>query len=186
MHFKLCFVLCAFLALTAVSSFSQAPAGGLPDIDFPEVEGWRRGTKASIPGDNGYTVAYDSEKSGHITVYVYTRGNAPLGPELKGVIKDEFDGARNAIKAVADAGIYTDFKELKNAVATVNGEKGKTKALWAMLSFSARGNKLNSEIFLLPFRGQVVKIRASRPASVEGPDAAYSKLMAALDELFSK
>jgi hypothetical protein len=157
------------------------------NIEFPTVEGWNLGEKQAIPMEqSGIVVNYDSDLKERMTVYVYSRGEIDKSNGLSGVVKDEFEGAKDALKTVADAGIYTNLKTVKSETAFVGGASGKVKALRALLSFEARGMKLNSEIFVFPYKEHVVKLRVSRPATLDAVTASYSTLLAAIDGLFSK
>ena len=184
----------SLILLTAVFAFAQkpqpAPTDKLPlheRIEFPEVEGWELGEKSPLPaGDDGIFINYDSPGRERVTIYVYRRGSGDVPDKLSGLVKEEFDGAREAIKTVADAGMYTDLKESKSDTAAI-GATGKVKALHVQMTFKARGAPLNSEIYVFPYKGYIVKIRATRPAAVDKTrDESYARLLAAIDELFSK
>ena len=181
------------VTFASVFAFAQkpepAPVDKLPvheRIEFPEVEGWERGEKAMLPtGEEGIFINYDSPARERVTIYVYKR-DGEVSDKLGGVVKEEFNGARDAIKSVAEAGLYTDLKESKSETGTI-GATGKVKALHVQMTFKARGAPMNSEIYVFPYKGYVAKIRATRPAGVDKTrDEAFAKLLAAIDELFSK
>jgi len=180
-------VLCAAI-FAAAQKPAPATSGTLPIYDrleFPAVEGWEGGKRSPLPGDDGIFVNYDSSAGERVTIYVYSRAG-DVSDKLSGVIKDEFDGARDAIKTVAEAGIYTDLKQ-SNSEAGVIGTTGKIKALHVQMTFKARGAPLKSEIYVFPYKGYVAKIRATRPAGVdETRDESYARLLAAIDQFFSK
>lgn len=179
----------------ATLAFGQKPqtsstAEKLPIIErleFPEVEGWEVGEKMALPtGEEGIVVNYDAPTRERVTVYVYRRGDA-VPDKLTGFVKEEFEGARDAIRTVAEAGMYADLKESKSETASVGGTAGKVKALHIQMTFKARGVAMNSEIYVFPYQGYAVKIRATRPADVDkSRDEMYVKLFTALDDLFSK
>jgi hypothetical protein len=158
----------------------------LSDLTFPSIEGWRMSPKAAIPmEESGVFVNYDSPDRARMTVYVYTRGSKGVPNDLSGIIKEEFDGAQDAIRTVVKAGIYSNLKEVKNDTATIGGSAGKVKALRALLSFEAGGSQMNSEIFVFPYKGHIVKLRVSRPSTYDTGGEGYSKLFAAIDGLFA-
>lgn len=182
------------LIFGSLAAFAQAPGAAaqvspfLDKLDFPEVEGWTRGAKKILPtGEDGVTVNYDSPSRERITVYVYRREEGGPAKDLTGVIKEEFNGARDAIRMVADAGVYSEFKEIKSETVTMGGATGKVKALRSLLTFKVGSNKMNSEIYVFPYNGYVTKFRVTRPADVaKERDDAYAKLLAAMDAFFSK
>lgn len=180
-----------FLSILAISSaFAQSPkpaSQSVGDLNFPDVEGWSRSDKVAIPvEESGFTVNYDSVARERMTVYVYTRGSSPLPKDLSGIIKEEFEGAKDAIKMVAEAGMYTNLKELKSEKSTVGGANGKVKALHALLSFDVKGTKMRSEIFVFAHKDHVIKLRVTRPEAVsKDRDASYAQLLTSIDGLFS-
>lgn len=180
---KLQFIVLLILAaaLPAVAQNSSVLEG----LKFPEVEGWKRGAVLAIPGEqDGIAVNYDSPARERVTVYVYTRGQK--ASDLKGIVKDEFDGARDAIKTVVDAGIYTDLKESKPETGNIGGAAGKVKALHVNMTFKVRGNPMTSEIFVFPYKGYVGKLRVTRPAGLDkASEDAYAKLLAAIEAVFA-
>ena len=185
----------AILVSAAVFAVGQKPQPATTDdklplierLQFPEVEGWELGEKVALPtGEEGIVVNYDSPTRERVTVYVYRRG-IEVPDKLTGFVKEEFEGARGAIRTVAEAGMYTDLKESKSETSNVGGAAGKVKSLHTQMTFKARGVKMNSEIFMFPYKGYGVKIRATRPGDVDkSRDEAYARLFAALDDLFSK
>ena len=181
-------LLCVSSVFSQTGASAQGKASFQPqDVEFPAVEGWRLGPKSAIPMEqSGIIVNYDSPDRERMTVYVYSRGKTDIPNELSGIIKDEFEGAKNALRTVAEAGIYSNLKIVKSETATVGGATGKVKALRAVLSFEAGGNKLNSELFVFPYKGHVVKLRISRPAALAMDAESYTRLLSALDNLFSR
>lgn len=151
------------------------------DVIFPEVEGWRTGGKAPLPmGDTGISINYDSPDRERVTVYVYSRQQP--AKDLGGVIKNEFEGAIQALKDVAEAGVYSELKFDKQETTTVAGS---VKALKAGLSFTARDTRFSSDIIVFPYKEHVVKIRGSRPTTVTSNER-YLKLLGEIEKLFSK
>jgi hypothetical protein len=151
------------------------------DVVFPEVEGWRAGAKTPLPmGDTGISINYDSPDRERVTVYVYSRQQP--AKDLNGVIKDEFEGAIQALKDIAEAGIYSDLKFDKQETTTVAGS---VKALKAGLSFTARAARFSSDIIVFPYKEHVIKIRGSRPTTVASNER-YLKLLGELEKIFSK
>lgn len=151
------------------------------DVVFPEVEGWRTAGKAPLPmGDTGISINYDSPDRERVTVYVYSRQQP--AKDLKGVIKEEFEGAIQALKDVAEAGVYSDLKFDKQETATVAGS---VKALKAALSFTARETRFSSEIIVFPYGEHVIKIRGSRPTTVTNNER-YLKLLGEIEKIFAK
>lgn len=197
------------IALFSLSSPAQSkdkkdsrPAGGdappagssvvndpeLKNLKFPEVAGWQLSERTVYPMEGGgYSVNYDAPGNGRVTVYVYNAGLAEIPNELKGVIEDELDGAKAAIQSAVQAGIYSDVKETKTETITLGGDKGKVKALRANFILSRDGAKMSSSIFMLPYRNNFIKLRITRPVSVDKDlEASYAELMSAIDALFAK
>jgi hypothetical protein len=83
-------------------------------------------------------------------------------------------------------GVYKNLKITKNDTTMVGGAGGKVKALHAVITFEARGAKLNSEIYVFPYKGHVAKLRISRPATLAADAKGYLAMMSALDAFFVK
>jgi hypothetical protein len=168
-------------AAQATETKTSAKKFSPSEIVFPEIEGWKAGAKGAIPmEESGVSINYDSPERERITVYVYKRGQA--AKDLKGVVKEEFDGALDALSQFAEAGLYSNLKIGKKETTTVGGS---VQSLKAGLGFEARGAKYSSELFVFPYQDHVVKIRASRPDPIANNDL-YSKFLIAIDKLFSK
>ncbi len=181
-------VILLLLGLSFAFGQKPAPDVTVPDsIQLPEVQGWTAGAKIAIPGEtDGVAASYDSPQRERVTVYIYKRGDG-AAKGLSGVVKEEFDGAREAIRTIADLGVYTDVKESKTETAPVGGSAGKVKALRVGLTFKTRGTPMTSEIYVFPYKGYIVKLRATRPATLDKTqDEGYARLLTALDSLFSQ
>jgi hypothetical protein len=157
-------------------------------LQFPEVEGWESSAKRPIPAPgDGYTVAYDSPGYAAVTVYVYSHGHEKITDDLGGVIKDELEGAADAIRTVARMGIYSEVKEGKTETVLLGGNQGKVKVLTTNFTLIRGDQKMNSEIYLLPYRNNIVKLRVTRSASATADmNSSFAKLMLALDGLFAQ
>jgi hypothetical protein len=159
----------------------------LDKLVFPEVNGWKRGDVSPLPtDDDGVFVHYDSPSSEWMTVYIYRRG-ATAKNNLSGVAKEEFEDAKDALRTVTAAGMYSDLKESTSGT-TVLGEPGFTrKALHAAMSFRAQQTPLTADLYVFPYRGYVVKLRVTRLAELGSEtDAAHAELLSAINKMFSK
>ncbi len=160
------------------------------DVDFPEVEGWLLSPKIVYPqAALGYSVNYESEKLGaRVTVYVYNGGRSSIPNSLTGAVAEELERARAEIMAVVEAGFYERATPRASETITLGGGDGNVKALYAYYEIAARGRTLDSEIYLFPYNNHFVKFRATLPkgGNVEEKAAAFSALLDAMDELFSK
>lgn len=57
----------------------------------------------------------------------------------------------------------------------------------SILNTFGPGDAMNSEIYVFPYKGYIVKLRATRPATLDKTqDEAYVRLLSALDSLFSQ
>lgn len=173
-------------AQSTVTAKSDVPFNP-QSMEFPTVEGWSSSEKSKVPGETAPSafINYDSTDRERVSVYVYSRG-AKIPDDLTGTVKDEFDGAIQALHTFVEMGIYSNLKIIKNETATIGGTAGKVKALRALLTFEAGGTKLNSEIYVFPYKGHIAKLRISRPAALPSEGPAYLKILKTLDELFSK
>jgi len=177
---------------TANKKLSMTRAAGdavAAELEFPEVEGWRRSEKMDIPAPgDGYTVNYDSQGHGRVTNYIYSHGHERIPDELKGVIVDELKGAKEAIQTAVSMGAYSDAKEGKSETVTLGGDGGKVKSLKASFTLTTRGGqKTNSDIYVFPYKNNFVKLRVTRFISPgTEADTSFAKLMTALDNLFSR
>jgi len=155
-------------------------------LDFPEVDGWTKGDVQKYPqAELGYSVNYDAKGSNRVTVYVYNGGRKDIRNSLAGAVKDEIEQAKSEIDAMAEMGVYSDVKVEKDEKTKVGGKAGKIDTLHKVLSFKARGNQLHSEIYIFPFEGNFVKIRATRPkAGGPADEEAVVRLLAEIEAMF--
>ena len=158
-------------------------------VDFPDVEGWNRDEIQKYPSEElGFSVNYESEEGGRVTIYVYTGGKKNIPDDLNDkILKNELNSARGEIRKVADMGYYQDVKEIKNDTVALGGAGGKVKSLRALYNLSAGGRNLTSEIYLFAHRNRFIKIRATRPRDKdENGNKAVAMLLAEIDVMFAK
>lgn len=158
-------------------------------VDFPDVGGWERDEIQKYPVEElGFSVNYESEEGGRVTVYVYNGGNKSIPNDLSDkVIRNELNSVKNEIRRVADMGYYQNVKEVKNDTITLGGAGGKVKALRTVYNLSAGGRDLTSEIYIFAHQNRFIKIRATRPRDKdESGNKAVNSLLAQLDAMFSK
>jgi hypothetical protein len=157
-------------------------------IDFPEVEGWKKGAVTRYPAAAlGYSVNYESKEGGRVTVYVYNGGRSKITSGAKDkVVKDEIEKAKNEIYQVEKMGVYKNVKEHKNETISLGGEKGKVECLHTLFSFTAGENNLSSDIYLFGYKDHFIKLRATRLLEKEDvKNQSLTTLFTALDKLFS-
>lgn len=175
-------VFCCVLLMSSVGSAQSK-------MEFPEIDGWVKGKMTTYPtAALGYSVPYQSETGGTVTIYVYNGGKSKItdGVDDKNV-KKEIENAGNEIKQSGELGYYDDVKKVKDDTITLGGTDGKIKALYSLYNFKIRGQKVDSEIYLFGYNNSFVKIRATRPASKNGvSNDALNDLLKEIDELFSK
>ncbi len=161
---------------------------GTLKVDFPEIDGWELSEPYFYPEPSaGHSVNYDSRTNGRVTIYIYTGGHKKISNELSGPVKDELELAKVAIKAAGEQGVYDNVKELKTEKILLGGAAGKVNVLRSRFTFSREGNKLASEIYVFPYRNNIIKLRVTRPAlaGAEG-DSSLAKLLSDIDTLFSE
>jgi hypothetical protein len=164
------------------------PSSKGSEIVFPEIEGWKKlGVQKYPTPELGYSVGYQSEEAGAVTIYIYNGGLKNIPSDVTGnIIKDEIKRAKNDIHQAGKAGFYQDVTEIKNETVTLGGTTGKVKALYSLFNIT-KGRILISEIYLFGHQNNFIKIRASRPMTTnEVADKALAKLFAEIDRLFSK
>ena len=174
---------------TAAAKPTPAPEKiGTLKVDFPEVDGWQLGEPFFYPEpDAGHSVNYDSPGNGRVTVYIYSGGHKKISDELSGPVKEELEMAKEAIKAAGEQGVYNNVKELKTEKILLGGAAGKVNVLRSRFTFSREGNKLTSEIYIFPYRNNIIKLRVTRPAAAGADaDASFAKLLSEIDTVFSK
>ena len=157
-------------------------------VEFPDIDGWEKSDITKYPtAELGYSVNYESEEGGRVTVYVYNGGlkNIPDGATDKAV-KNELEKAKGEIRQAGKMGYYDNIKEIKNETITLGGAAGKVKSLYTLLNFSAQGQELASEIYLFGYRNNFIKIRATRLKEGGAENKAFTDLLAKLDAYFSK
>lgn len=183
------FTLLFCLLLTAVSVSAQKDGDKNLSITFPEVDGWEKGDVTTYPiPELGYSVSYQSEEGGKVTVYVYNGGNKKIADGIEDkIVKKQIEQAAGDIEAFGERGTYQNVKKIKDDTVTLGGANGKVKALYKLYTFEIRGDEVESEIYLFGHQNNFIKIRATRLKSVDGAENAdMKKLLAEIDKLFSK
>jgi hypothetical protein len=173
--------------LFLLSSFALAQSDA--KLVLPEVEGWEKGDVATYPSaELGYSVPYQSETAGIVTVYVYNGGLSKIADGIEDAnVKAEIRKAESDIKAYGEAGYYQDVKLIKSDTANLGGSGGSTKALYALFSFKVRGAEVDSEIYLLGYHNNFVKIRTTRQKGKNGPDnSEVKRLLEELGKMFAQ
>jgi len=157
-------------------------------IAFPDVDGWDREEAYTYPTEGaGYSVNYNSDDNGRVTIYVYNAGHSTIPNDLKGIVKGELEGAKDAIRAARDAGVYEKVKETKTQTVMLGGPKGKVNVLRSHFELTRDNVKMNSEIYVFPYRNNIIKLRVTRPAVADKTlDESYANLLLEIDSLFSK
>lgn len=171
---------------SANSGSIRVKAGKL-EITFPEVENWEQSEVTTYPqAELGYSVSYDREGGSRVTVYVYNGGRTSIPDKLDGAIADQLASAKEEIKMVAEMGVYKNVKETKSNVKTLAKTGGKVAVVHAAFTLEARGTKLNSSIYVFPFKNHFIKLRITSPIeNDESFDADLDALLTALDKMFA-
>ncbi len=155
-------------------------------LDFPDVEGWEKGSVVKYPQVQlGYSVNYDGDLGNRVSIYVYNAGRKDIGKSLEGAVKQEVERAKAEIDMIAEMGAYSDVKVIKDERSMLGGKSGKIETLRKVLTFKVRGAEQHSEIIIFPFEGNFVKLRATWPRRL-GPDAeaAAAQLMGEIERFF--
>ena len=178
-----------FFSANVENMFAQSDSAIKSEIQFPEVEGWEKGDITTYPtAELGYSIPYQSETGGILTVYVYNGGNKKIADGIdEQIVKKEFKKAENDIKAYGEAGYYQDVKLVKNETITLGGSGGAVKALYTLFSFKVRGAEVDSEIYLFGFQNNFIKIRATRAKGKNGADnEEVKKLLTEIGKIFTQ
>ena len=157
------------------------------ELVFPEIEGWEKSGKTQYPqSELGYSVNYESEEGGRITVYVYDMGMKKIesGVEDKNVVA-QLNKAESEIKQIAELGYYDNVKKVKSETITLGGDDGKVKSLYTLYELTARGNELTSEIHLFGHNNKFIKFRATR-AREETKSDFIMDFLKEMDKLFAE
>jgi hypothetical protein len=135
-------LICGLFLMSSVA-LAQGNSAKNSKIIFPEVEGWEMGDVTTYPtAELGYSVPYQSEDGGTVTVYVYNGGLKKIADGIDDKnVKSQIKQAENDIKTYGDAGYYDDVKLIKNETVTLGGSSGTTKALYSLLAFKVRGHR---------------------------------------------
>jgi len=178
-------LICGFLLMSSFA-FAQNEA---KTLIFPDVEGWEKGDVTTYPtADLGYSIPYQSETAGIVTVYVYNGGFSAISDGvLDQNVINEIKKAENDIKAYGEAGYYQDVKLIKSGSVTLGGGGGTGQALYSLFSFKVRGAEVDSEIYLFGYQNNIIKIRTTRAKGQNGPDnPEVNKLLAEIGKMFVK
>lgn len=165
-------------------------------IEFPEIEDWERGSITTFPNPAtrqpdpalGYSIGYQSEEGGRVTIYVYNGGLKSIPNDINSeVVKEEIERAKSEIFQIGKMGLYQGVREVKFETVTLGGAKGKVKSLRSLLYFKVKGEEMDSEIYLFSYKNNFIKIRATRPKSDNGAEnKAFMNLLAEIDKLFAQ
>lgn len=175
--------------LFSIAVSAQKDTGKKSAISFPEIEGWEKGNITTYPiAELGYSLAYQSEEGGAVTIYVYNGGKKKIADGIDDkAVKAEIKQAGSDIEAFGEQGYYDNVKKIKDDTVTLGGTNGKTKALYSLYTFRVRGQDVESEIYLFGHQNNFIKIRATRPKSEDGAEnTEFKNLLAELDKVFSK
>jgi hypothetical protein len=182
-----------FLMQTVVSAQNNTPKAGKNtqdlELTFPVIEGWEKGDTTVYPiPELGYSIAYQSEEGGTVTIYVYNGGLKKISSDIADkTVKSQMEQAKNDIKHYGKLGYYENVKEVKSETVTLGGSSGKIKALHSLFTFTIRGQDVNSEIYLFSHQNNFIKIRATRPQSkTTTENQAMTTLLSEIDAMFSK
>lgn len=159
------------------------------DGEFPDVDGWEKDEIYTYPTSAlGYSINYESEEGGRVTIYVYNGGMKNISDDANdSTIKGEIARAKSDIITLGKQGYYDNVKEIKSGTQTLGGASGKVKVQYVLLSYKAKGQNLTSEIYLFGYDNNFIKIRATRPKEEVGAEnKALADLLSAIDTLFSK
>lgn len=95
--------------------------------------------------------------------------------------------AQGEIFAVADMGMYKEVKEhMVTIPIVVRTGAAAVSVLLAKYTFTAGGNRLDSEIYVFPYQNYLVKVRSTRPMSPTGKNKPVDRLLSEIALLFSK
>ncbi len=157
------------------------------EVEFPEVEGWRLSKKTKYPHrELGYSVNYESQTGGRVTVYVYKGGVSSIPNALTGPVAAQMRQAKSEIQAIKEAGYYESVSEVSSSTIILGGPEGKVEALYSLYLITIEGRDLDSEIYVFPYENHFIKLRATRLKGEDGPtNEAVEKLLFVLDTLFS-
>ena len=181
-------ILCGlFMMQSDVSAQKSKQGVNDKELKFPVVEGWEMSEKTVYPTPElGYSVAYDSELGGTVTIYVYNGGLKKIPDSIEDkILTSQMDQAKSDIKQYGKLGYYENVKEINNGTVMVGGLSGKVKALHSSFNFTIKGRDVDSEIYLFGYQNNFVKIRATRPQS-EGDNKALTTLLSKIDAMFAK
>ena len=171
------------MALLMVSAAFGQP-GAAKQFAFPNVVGWEKGETATYPSaELGYSVPYQSETGGTVTIYVYNGGVRSIADGIGDQnVKNEIKKAETDIKSYGDAGYYQNVKLIKSETATIGGTR---TVLYSLFSMKIRGTDVDSEIYLFGYKNNFIKIRATRPKGRDGAaNAEVDKLLKEVVAIF--
>jgi hypothetical protein len=117
----------------------------------------------------GWSIAYHDKKGMTITVYAYDQGVEKIADGIRDrIITDSFAAARGEIHLALTKGMYSEVQPRDDGKATIEG----MEILFAryQLTFAkgqAAGMKAVSALYIFGARNEIIKIRASAPATEE-------------------
>lgn len=138
---------------------------------LPETLGHCARGEASDYGDPrlGWSIAYNDKKGVVITVYVYDQGVSEIADGIGDrIITDSFAAARQEIHTAMRKGMYSDVQPRDDGKATIEGmEILFARYFLVFAKGQVAGLKAVSALYMFGARNQIIKIRATAPASDE-------------------
>ena len=173
------------LMLTAGSALAQSDA----TFEFPDVEGWEKSDIIDYgqPGF-GYSINYDSDGGSRVSVYVYDSRLPNIESGIKSkTVRDELGNAEMGIAYLGQRGDYQNVKKKGSDTFKLGGDEGKVEALRSSFTFRSNDADRVSHIYLFGYKKNFIKFRVTRLAHAdEDDDVAFSKILAAMDDLFAE
>lgn len=156
--------------------------------EFPDVAGWEKSEIQKYPTEAlGFSVNYESNAGGKVTIYVYNGGNKKIGDGVEDkIVVSELKKAKGEIQQIADMGYYENLKEVKSETITLGGAAGKLKSLYTLYTMGPKGRLANSEIYIFGHQNRFIKIRATRPRENSEGDKMVADLLKEIDAYFAQ
>ncbi len=146
--------------LDAIRESEKLPSPD-PTIALPDVSGWSRSKRRTLPkGDDGFSLAYEHRSGITVTLYQYSRGLPIIPDDLEAsVVKQEMARVKSGIKDAIKLGYYESAREIDSGITNLGDST--QKALWSQHELTVRGKKVKSDSYVWVHANNFFKVRCS-------------------------
>ena len=151
-----------------------------PVLVPPEIAGWDSSGIRELPGNEGFSVAYDHPTGVTLTLFQFDRGLESIPDSLESPeVANEMREARSQIQTMTEMGMWEMSEEMESGTTTL-GESDR-QVVYAKYKIRSSRRRAHSYIYLWSQNNQFLKIRMTcSPYQTQEEKQAISELLTAL------